>query len=59
MENKLKNLSRIECINLHGGDCGGCNDSFWARLGKSVGNAMKRYAEKNTYDTNDPRFKFK
>lgn len=35
---KLIQLNRFECLNLNGGnDCSSCNDSFWARLGRSVG----------------------
>lgn len=57
MNNNLKNLSKIECINVHGGDCSNCNDSFWARLGNSIGEWINSEIEAGNNMTWTPRYR--
>lgn len=53
MEDKLKNLSRLECLHIKGGDCN-YNDSFWSRLGESIGSWIKKEIEAGNNISWDP-----
>lgn len=60
MKNKLKHLSTVECLNVYGGDCSGCNDTFWTRWGNRFADWLNAEAERvRNMDPNDDRFKYR